>query len=347
MEATGSPAAPTAAPPVARARRRLRRVALGGLLGLVATLVGLRLLVRHDPLDPAYAGPRALAPEVAARFAYRELGAPAPELSSFRHAPGSRWSTRWVHLEVTTPGEDAPHRVQVIHYRPEGRAPARRAAVVITPILGARDELPGLLGAALAASGLHAAVVLRAETILDPAAPEARIERVLRTAVVDRRRTVDWLQGLPEVDPARIGACGASLGGITTALLCAVEPRIRAGAVLLAGGDLPRVLVESDEPRIARWRAERGLDPAALGARLAAEVESDPLLLAPAVDARRLLVVQARFDAAVPAACQERLWEALGRPERWVLPTGHRSAGVYLPWLVPLLVEFFQERLGG
>lgn len=338
-------------------RRRWRRLAWVVLAALVGLPLGLRGLVRHDPLDPAYAGPRPLTAKVAARFAYPELGSPAAEVASFNHVAGARWSTRWVHLLVTTPGQAEPHRVQVIHYRPAGLSPGqRRPAVVITPILGARDELPGLLGAALAASGIHGAVVLRAETILDPRAPDARIERVLRTAVVDRRRTVDWLEGLPDVDPARIGACGASLGGIATALLCAVEPRVQAGALLLAGGDLPLVLASSDEPRVVRWRAARGAHsegphsegqgPEPLRAALAAAIPSDPLGLAPAVDARRLLFVQARFDGAVPTSCQERLWEALGRPRRYLLPTGHRSAGVYLPWLIPLLVEFFQERLG-
>lgn len=330
-----------------RPRRRRRRALLGALLLLVGLPLGLRALVAHDAADPAYGGPRPLAAELQARFAYPELGTPAPEQAEFNLAPGRSWSTRWVHLLVTTPGEEAPHRVQVIHYRPEGLpAGARRPAVVITPILGATDELPGLLGAALARAGIHAAVVLRAETILDPTAPASRIERVLRTAVVDRRRTIDWLTGLPDVDPQRIGACGASLGGIATALLCAVEPRVRAGALLLAGGDLPEILSRSQEPRVARWRAALGpADPDALRAELQAAIPSDPLVLAPAVDARRLVFVQARFDDAVPTACQERLWQALGRPERWVLPTGHRSAGVYLPWLVPLLVGFFQDRL--
>lgn len=339
-----APAPPPSAP--ARPwRRRLKRAALVTLAVTLALVLVLALAVTEDPLDPAYAGPNPLPPEVLARFAYPEHGTPVALVTSFNHAPGSRWSTRWVQFEVTTPGEDAPHLVQVIHYRPEGRPPGRRPAVVITPILGARDELPGLLAAALAARGIHGAIVLRGEKVLDPKEPEARIERVLRTAVVERRRTVDWLAGLPDVDPARIGASGASLGGIATALLAATEPRLAASAFLLAGGDLPEVLATSDEPKLVRWRQERGLAPEALRAHVAREVVSDPLVLAGAVDARRVLFVQARFDAAVPTPCQERLWQALGRPERWVLPTGHRSAGIYLPWLVPALASWFEERL--
>jgi len=51
----------------------------------------------------------------------------------------------------------------------------------------------------------------------------------------DLGRTIDYLATRPDVDAARIGFVGISLGGTITMPLLAVEPRIRA-AVLLSGG---------------------------------------------------------------------------------------------------------------
>ena len=60
----------------------------------------------------------------------------------------------------------------------------------------------------------------------------------MRQAVCDVRRAAVWLAARPDVDPERLGVSGISLGGIVSALAAAVDPAIREGAFLLAGGDL-------------------------------------------------------------------------------------------------------------
>ncbi len=45
----------------------------------------------------------------------------------------------------------------------------------------------------------------------------------------------------------RIGVSGISLGGIVSSLVAAVDPAIREGAFLLAGGDLATILWEMPE----------------------------------------------------------------------------------------------------
>jgi dienelactone hydrolase len=47
----------------------------------------------------------------------------------------------------------------------------------------------------------------------------------------DDMRTVDYLAGRPDVDPARLGAAGLSGGGLRTACLIAADPRIKAASV--------------------------------------------------------------------------------------------------------------------
>ena len=64
----------------------------------------------------------------------------------------------------------------------------------------------------------------------------------MRQAVCDVRRAAVWLAARPDVEPQRIGVAGISLGGIVSALAAAVDPAIRDGAFLLAGGDLSSIL---------------------------------------------------------------------------------------------------------
>jgi dienelactone hydrolase len=47
----------------------------------------------------------------------------------------------------------------------------------------------------------------------------------------DDMRTVDYLVTRPEVDPARIGCCGVSMGGWRSLLLSGLDDRIAAGCV--------------------------------------------------------------------------------------------------------------------
>lgn len=328
-----------------RWRRRARRSLGAALLLCSVALLALRGSLETVPLDPGYRGPALLPPEVAARFAYPEQGQPVRVEAIWDEQDHGDYTTRWAKLEVTTPGHP-PHVVQVIHYRPAaGGVATRRPAVVVSPILGGSMALAKTLARALVQRSIHAAIVLKGERILDGKAPVARLERVLRTAVMDRRRTVDWLSEQPDVDPRRIGAMGVSLGALATTLLAAVEPRVGAAVLVLAGGDLPSLVTGSDEPGVRAFVREVGLGPEALATRLRAEVPSDPLVLAPCIDARKVLLVQARRDTTIPFVNQQLLAKALGLPQRIVLPTGHYTSAVYLPSLLRVAVRFLDERL--
>ena len=184
-------------------RRGWRRGLLLAVCGApLLTLAALWLALTRTPQAADYAGPAPLDSSVAARFAYAEQGTPAIELSTFQPDAGRGWRSRWLHLQVTTPGETEPHRVQVIHVTPDPAPSAAAPAVVVTPILGGDRQVAWLLAAGLARRGVHAAIVLKAESYFDADQPLTRLERVLRTAIVDRRRAIDWLTA----DWARLSA---------------------------------------------------------------------------------------------------------------------------------------------
>jgi dienelactone hydrolase len=82
-------------------------------------------------------------------------------------------------------------------------------------------------------------------------------------------RAVDFLASLPDVDPERIGATGASGGGTQTFLLTAVDERIRAAAPVnmishfMQGGciceNAPNLRIDTDNVEIAALTAPRPL----------------------------------------------------------------------------------------
>ena len=50
---------------------------------------------------------------------------------------------------------------------------------------------------------------------------------VTMKGIVNHRRSIDYLQSLPEVDPEKIGAIGHSLGGHNTLFIGAFDPRVK------------------------------------------------------------------------------------------------------------------------
>jgi dipeptidyl aminopeptidase/acylaminoacyl peptidase len=195
----------------------------------------------------------------------------------------------------------------------------------------------------------YAAVLLRREKVRPGEKVIEAVDDLLRQSVIDGARALDWVATRPDLDAARIGLFGISMGGIKGAMLAPLEPRIGAAVLGLAGGDLPVILTQTTEPGIAAerasWLARSGLDPAGAERELRRLLEHDPLDYAAHADPRRYLLIVARFDREVPTANGWQLWAALGRPETIVLPTGHYTAVLAIPWLKPAILRFFDTTL--
>jgi dienelactone hydrolase len=106
----------------------------------------------------------------------------------------------------------------------------------------------------------------------------------VRQGVIDLRRTLAALAGLPEIDAGRIAYAGFSLGTIVGAPFCAEEPRVKAAVLAIGGG---------------------GVGP----------VASDPVGHIPRFAPRPVLFVNAARDETIPRESAEALHQAARSPK--------------------------------
>ena len=272
----------------------------------------------------------------AARFPYEREG--------IRTEPSFSVSAVRFPSPITTPDPEN-NTVHAEYFCPVGRT--RRPAVVVLHILGADFALSRYLAARLAQCGVAAPFVkLPYYGERRPANQKkflsADMDRSLlsmRQGVCDVRRAAAWLAGRPEVDPKQLGVTGISLGGIVASLAAAIDPTINQAALLLAGGDLARILWEM--PEAAKYR-----DLWLKSGRTQADFKTvtapfDPLTYAHRLVGKRLFMMAGNVDEVIPPASAKVLWEAAGRPRIQWLDCGHYSAAGFLLPAIRETVDFF------
>jgi dienelactone hydrolase len=258
---------------------------------------------------------------------------------------------------VETP-EPENNTVHAEYFAPVGFGPGR-PGVIVLHILGSDFPLSRYMAARMADRGIAALFVKlpyygerrppgRNGAIPSKRLVSADIERTMtamRQAVLDVRRAACWLAAQPDIDATRLGVSGISLGGIVSALTASVDPAIKEGAFLLAGGDLSTILWEMPEgaPFRKGW-IEAGRTKADLKRLTDA---FDPLTYANGLAGKRLFFIAGKVDEVVPPACTKRLWEAAGKPPITWYDCGHYSAVGYLLPGIRLTVEFFEGRAEG
>jgi hypothetical protein len=236
---------------------------------------------------------------------------------------------------VTTP--DAVNNLVNVRVFPADTRPGRaRRAVVVLPQWNADTSGHVNLCRALARFGLTALRMslpyhderkpeghLRADYIVS--ANVGRTLQVNRQAVLDVRRTVDWLE---REGYERIGILGTSLGSCLSMLAMTHDPRIRAGAFNHVSPYFADVV----------WR---GISTAHVRAGLEPHIDLDalrdcwlPISPWPFLDRvadRRLRLIYARYDLTFPVDLSRRLiheFQRRGvRADVVVMPCGHYSIG--------------------
>jgi len=229
------------------------------------------------------------------------------------------------------------------------RRPGRYATVLMLPISGGVDFSVESFARRFANNGINCAVVYNRQVEIEQTQSAEEVEAYFRQTVLDNRQVLDYLVTRPEVDPNQLGCLGLSLGGIKASLIAAVDDRIRCAVLGLAGGSMADITLHSREDGLEDYIRElqaEGISADAIHTELLEKVRTDPLRLAPYLDARSTLLFIAAFDRIVPTWTGKQLRQAIGGPKTIYLLAGHYTSFLYLPYAQWESLRFVKSRFG-
>jgi dienelactone hydrolase len=243
----------------------------------------------------------------------------------------------------------ANNTVYAEYYRPKGNGPF--PGVVILDITGGDQSLSRTIASCLAQNGIAGLFVQMA--YYGPRRPPGSRLRLLSTniaqtmeavrqTVLDNRRAAAWLASRPEIDCARLGIHGTSLGSMVAALTTEMEPRIRRLSICLGGGGLVDAFYDHPQaaPYRKLWEALGGTKQQVT--LLLAPV--DPITCAANLKDRDVLMIAGKRDEIVPPRATEALWEAAGRPKLIWYDCSHYGAALCFAPMMKQVVKHFAAK---
>lgn len=174
-----------------------------------------------------------------------------------------------------------------------------------------------------------------------------QVNVLLRRSIQNDVRVVDWVATRPEFDAQRLGVFAISLGAIQGATFAAVDSRVRAAALGLVGGDVADILAHTRKGDYVKRRdallRTQHLTLAELQQQFADAIQCDPIYFAPYAEREKFMLVLAVFDHVVPFQNGWELRQKMGKPETILLPVGHLTALLYLPYMECQALDFYRR----
>lgn len=155
-----------------------------------------------------------------------------------------------------------------------------------------------------------------------------RLAANFRQSALDARRALEFLRGRSEVDSARIGIFGISLGALVGSAVYSVDPAPRFASFMLGGADFPSLALASS--MTGPFIKKIGVTPEALRA---AWKGLDPVEYKENNASKPVLLINARWDAVIPRTSAEKLRDAFPAARQVWVPLGHYSALLHLIWV--------------
>ena len=164
----------------------------------------------------------------------------------------------------------------------------------------------------------------------------------LHQTVLDSRRSLDYLQSRPDIDPNKMGVGGISLGGIMSALVAGVDHRTKVLMTFVGGGDVADVIWSSYLSKGVRESLiQHGYTEADLHKAL---IPLEPTLRHPAFGPENVLMFNGRIDVIVKPVYAEDLARSFGGAHIVWTNTGHYGLAFSMPEVVSVGGRFLRAR---
>jgi hypothetical protein len=175
-------------------------------------------------------------------------------------------------------------------------------------------------------------------------------------SVIDLRQVIDWASSRAEINAKQIAAIGISFGGFISAIAMGIDKRIKAASLIVTGGNSSKIGWEkraSDFKDEAEYQdiqssyrqyldeiAEKGLE------NITPPRESfltDPMTFAHLLRQRPVLMLNARWDEAIPREATLDFWREAGKPTLSFFPATHATIWLWYPFIRRKIINFLKE----
>jgi hypothetical protein len=171
------------------------------------------------------------------------------------------------------------------------------------------------------------------------------IKMATTQAVLDIRRSIDFLNSKDEFKNAKIGISGTSLGSLVAALAYGVEPRIDYAAFVLGGANFAHIIWTSSRVTPQR-EALKSLGYTEESLRKYLE-PIEPLTYLPRKVPSPTFVVGARYDTVVTPRSTQELMDALPGVKTMAIETGHYGGIFVERKILHEVASFFKDSIEG
>jgi dienelactone hydrolase len=184
---------------------------------------------------------------------------------------------------------------------------------------------------------------------------------IYQLSVTDIRQVIDWASKRSELDTREVAVFGISLGGFLSAIAMGIDRRIKAGVIVVSGGNVEKMArltknktyqnqrSEEEYQQIQRSYADYLTEVAEKGFENVIPPRqsflTDPLTYASYLRERPVLMMNASRDKYIAQDATLDFWQACGKPTiRW-FPTGHSGIWLFYPVIQSQTVSFLKTNL--